>query len=549
MSVAAAFFKLPELIACVAEQVPANTRSRHRLAVLCLVNRTFHEAVTPILYRELKCFGFQVEEGLSRLVDNPHLHHVRFFNLVNGFYIDPERDEVAQKLLARMTRLQQFAWEYSPIASGTLQTLRRSCPLLSWDDFHSTDPASSDREETETVETAEELEHREKRRQLANSPYRRLDLSVFRDLAVLELENVCDDLGWWRSNLVKVCYNATGLQRLHLSISKDAIYRHDWHRTRQAYVGFMDRLCDEVGATGASPLRLRSLTLGFGTCPSSSTSARKLTDLTFLEEVHIDNTRVPWSGEVAYDTFGPAHCPNLRRFIVHCYEDDVHEFLATAGSGNWTRRIALFTKYPGRTESAALLRPDSKYPSIPLHFRMIDVDMCPSLVGTPAGDASVSAQAVLKSLRRGDDGTLEGLTIRLPADPKGVFGLGYFLELIETISKLAGLTQLILKGGWRVAPRWHMSAIARRLAAAAPRLKYIRVESRPFRILRTEDGDVRLEKLSSWHGEDDHIELFRYSLFSPTDYSSGGPGCVISEDVLSSNEDESSDDSSDSVTW
>jgi hypothetical protein len=71
------------------------------LAALCLVNRTFNTAISPVLHRELR-IGDHVAQPSSR-----HHNHVRSLVVSSGAD-DPKLEGIVLGLLPNMPRLESF---------------------------------------------------------------------------------------------------------------------------------------------------------------------------------------------------------------------------------------------------------------------------------------------------------------------------------------------------------------------------------------------------------------------------------------------------------
>lgn len=295
--------------------------------------------------------------------------------------------------------------------------------------------------------TAEELRARE--------VYGRPDLTVFRGLEELTLENLGEELPWWRETIVEVLKNSPELKKLGLSLSTSAIGTAARYGERETFDGFFSDLCYDFWAAGAPPLRLRSLRCGTAIIPDGAESLQSLTDLSYLEEVHIENTGVYYFMDVismydsdeesgiAFEALGPAQCPNLRRLTVNQYRGDVHELFAASDNQAWTRQVALSViNIEDGLEPAQLLRSSEKYPSLPLHLRMLDVDLDDDEgVQLPPEDVPTASQ-VLQDIVAGDDGALEGLTVYFPRDKGGNSWSGLLESVTDMLPRLAGLTQL-----------------------------------------------------------------------------------------------------------
>ena len=128
-------------------------------------------------------------------------------------------------------------------------------------------------------------------------------MAVFSGLEELTLENLYEELPWWRAQIFQVLKNSPGLQELKLSLSTKTLARYHHNEEREKYDTFFDKLCGEYGDAVAAPLRLRSLHLGTAVYPFDTGCLVALTDLKFLEEVHVENQGV-WEGGMIVDKYG-----------------------------------------------------------------------------------------------------------------------------------------------------------------------------------------------------------------------------------------------------
>ena len=362
----------------------------------------------------------------------------------------------------------------------------------------------------------------------AREVYGRPDLTVFCGLEELTLDNLCEELPWWRDTIVELLKNSPELKKLGLSLSAATIGTAARYDEGDTFNGFFFHLCNDFWAAGAPPLRLRSLKCGTGIIPDDAESLQWLTDLKYLEEVHIENTGVfhyidaisMYDGDeesgIVFEALGPAQCPNLRRLTVYQYRGDVHELFAASDDPAWARQVALSVVEPNDAlEPAWLLRPSEKYPSLPLHLRMLDVNLDREelyLVDedglqVPPEDVPTVSQ-VLEDLVAGDGGALEGLTVHFPRDPGDDLISSLLESVTDTLPRLTGLAQLsvVLPGLMNYNFDEKTESTARRLAAAASRVRYIKVENRSWRVWRDRNGTVRLEELEDREISD--VELF-----------------------------------------
>ncbi|KAK3296500.1 uncharacterized protein B0H64DRAFT_374578 [Chaetomium fimeti] len=501
-SPSAVFASLPELVRCLAEQ----TLSTLELMTLCLVNKTFNAAVTPVLYRHVTNRGSAGPRAASlqlAFADKKKCVHVRDL-LVRG----------------SGNRASSPFHGSGPLAADVLSTLHKSSPAIKVIHIDFPDDMGQRLGYSDFPPSPEvQLEQRRL--------YEKPDLTVFSCLEELTLNNLYEELPWWRAQLALVFRNSPRLQMLTLSLANQTLEHYNTKGERDKFEGFFDQLCDDYGETEASPLRLRKLHLGNAVYPYRLASLRKLTDLRFLEDVHVENVGV-WHGgviismydndgsRIIFDAFGPANSPNLRRFSVAGYQSDVHHFLATLDPPSARRLAVSCLDMSMGYEPAALLRYNPIYPSLPLHLRMLEMELRRDEVRLFDNDGRdvnywdiPSAALMLENLVTGDDGTLEGLAVNLTETPGLKIGFEEMDLLVDALGKLANLTQLAVNmyGQKRVGPE-EANKVVLRLAGAAPRLRYIRLYSWYWRVWRaTGDTEIKLEELEP--SEVGHVELFQ----------------------------------------
>ncbi|KAL2272038.1 hypothetical protein VTJ83DRAFT_1409 [Remersonia thermophila] len=575
---ATAVATLPELLRCVAEQI-LTTR---QLATLCLVNKTFNAAITPLLYRDL-----EVNDGTLPLLkvwlEAGRLTHVRALTVsLDKTLSHQETMDTFLPLLGQMGRLErltqvtahiverwldkgrasQFEGEGGPGPNGgtrlpvsLLDAFRERCSGLKHLDITFCENMGGFLGHSD--EALPEGTGEEERRL-----YGRPDLASFSGLRSLALRNLYQELDWWRDQIVTALRQSPDLQHLELSLGLWTVHLYQAENELAKFEHWFDELCNAYTATGAKPLRLRSLRLGFATFPRRSESAEKLADLSCLEDLHITNEGTYFKGQIvidmynhededsgiAFDAFGPDRCPSLRRFSMAVYHRDVHDMLAQADPA-WLRNLALSCEgLWGGWELPGLLRPDPDglYPQLPMHPRMLHMELDRSKVSLvnyegehlPSEDIPAAKQ-VLDDLAAGDDGALEGLGVHLkvrrgagegPADP-GEHCFEDLDLLADAVGKLPNLTQLAIVdckttyAKERILEEREAEDAARLLAMANPRLRYIQVHRRYWRAWR-EDGNVRLEKLAQLDdaamevdvkklGEASQVELFRFLNWQP----------------------------------
>ena len=352
---------------------------------------------------------------------------------------------------------------------------------------------------------------------------RALNLDGFRDLQRLRLFYLpSSDRDWWIPRLAQLLKNSPHLKLLGLGFTPVLPPGPDIEAFKirlGASMRVLDRLCDLYASEGASPLRLESLEFVGGIYPCSLGSLQKLTDLTCLNDVLIRRRAIsgPFSPSgpkpIAFEAFAPPHAPNLRFMRVDWYNQDLHEHLC-ALDPSFARALAISAMkqdFDSGFETAMLLRPSPDHPSIPLPVRMLNLQLDRQVVYMGRGEVTVSAQQVLDDLVSAAADSLEGLTVNLPLqyqDPD----VWYTMQLLEgALARLPNLTQLIVAG---LEPRLWRPA-SERLARASPRLRFINMHARFWRVWRNDDGTVRLETIKK--READRVELWKYhvSILTP----------------------------------
>lgn len=369
---------------------------------------------------------------------------------------------------------------------------------------------------------ANEANEAEDSDQEAREIVRDQNFSAFTDLEELAIYNIYDDPYRWRRHLVKILKNSPRLCKLGLSISAETIARFHLRGHHEAYTDFFDHFCNEYGRSAASPLQLQSLKCGTGIWPKSAASLRKLTDLFYLQEVHIENESVQGDGGIylylydddeeesgiVFDTLLSYACPNLRRFTANQLQGDVYKALCSNTDVAWTSQLALSFENPNESgyEVAQILTEDSEYPGLPMQLRMIDLDL--------KNSTRDETKTTLDNLVSSNYKTLEGLAIYLPQNHHGEIG---HLDLLQkTILQMQEITQISINrqnchGNGSCAVESLYATSAEKLANAQPRLQCINICWSFWRISRCIDAEgkviVNLELMDEWERKD--VELFQ----------------------------------------
>ncbi len=367
------------------------------------------------------------------------------------------------------------------------------------------------------------------------------DLSGFKDLESLTLNQLAGDLLQWREHIIQVLLGSPNLQSLDLSLS--GMRLHEVHGGDMYDKRYFDRLCDDYAARGGARLKLRSLRFGHAIYPMSHASLSRLTDLAYLEEVAICNKSVNWGGRaieqlyrsrhgrsgIVFPSFGPHHCPRLRRFAAHRYGQDVYEYLLAVGrEPSFARRLSVSVHgLGGRAsgDSAVFFKTNPKHPGFPLRTRMIEVELNREKVEwfVRLDSTGLPAKNVFDVIAAATRGTLEGLTLLMHHDRLA----GRFLELPSlepALRRMPKLRQLAYNpfvgtkdglgtaGKVPVAPEIVLEA-AHRFATAAPNLEYVGMYRQFWRVRRHEGGRVEMVELQRSEWRD--VELFYHACWNP----------------------------------
>ncbi|KAK3936517.1 hypothetical protein QBC46DRAFT_412021 [Diplogelasinospora grovesii] len=486
------FAGIADLLRCLASQID-NTKLLYKL---CLISRAFNAQCSFFLYREVR-IG---EEGgyPAGILDSKHLLHTRKVTVEN-------------------------------------KRCRKACSFFPWDHGESQDDYHSRREWhrfiyslfEKTPQLAEVVWHKpcaqfyQDEFELLHSSCKKLeslhlchlqymaprggDISVFKGLRQLTLVEGdffrAERLAETRTRqIVQVLKNSPQLETLCLGS-----YRRSTTR--------FDKLCDEYVAHGGLPLRLKSLTCAVSWWPQSAGSVAELTDPARLEEVYIwDCYYLPAIGiktESALKALMPPACPNLRRFGI---DGDFWDFATFCDVAAAMNKVSLAP--PPATPDGFPYTPFRKsewlraVAALPMRPRMFQLG-----AGGP-GDVLFPERAVLSC-----GPTLEGLIIFPVYNDLCMLlregGKSRRLRSVlgQALGKMPNLTQFGISTGRRYPPqdctdREHLRRLAATLAlAATPRLQYINVMNRYWRIWRDDGSGVRLEELQD-KGEYGAIELF-----------------------------------------
>ncbi|KAK1757006.1 hypothetical protein QBC47DRAFT_342008 [Echria macrotheca] len=365
------------------------------------------------------------------------------------------------------------------------------------------------------------------------------DFSAFTRLHELTLTNMYGDLRRWKRLIVKILRNSPGLTKLSLSLSDYAVERSYHDGRLDDYVEFFTSLCDEYAQPNTPPLKLRSLECGTAIYPDDLDALEKLTDLSYLEEVHIDNTGVYVHGDtiilydedgysgLVFDAFLSPRCPKLRRFSASELRTDVFDALCGAQAAKLTRQIAVsFDRQDmGDERTSLFLRADKEHPNLPLTLRMMDLDL------DETADEDQTAEELLEDLVATNADTLDGLAVHLSLSLLGSAGtaeesstsdldLGFLNARLRRLPHLRQLLVGIIEMDRHFSKQEaavRCAGIAENIARSVPQLRYICVCGTYWRIWRLGGNDserpaVELERLDEARDRQG-VELFAHSIY------------------------------------
>jgi hypothetical protein len=252
----------------------------------------------------------------------------------------------------------------------------------------------------------EDVEHPELRRRITPDMGHLVPLAGLR---CLTLANLCGDLSQWNPDIISVLKASPLLQELSLSVEGgngpfDINDDDDLSWERPSLVSFQN-LCLEYAENGWSPLRLRKLCLGWGVILArdnlehhlnddttniilTESYLELLTDLSCLEDVHINNLRGGWYEKLyAWWSFSEDRTPNLRRLSALQCTDMFSEFIEGLSPGYTEQLTVSFERYrkeglgPDKrlSPTANYFREYATLPKKPFPFRMFEQNLPPVL--------------------------------------------------------------------------------------------------------------------------------------------------------------------------
>ena len=364
--------------------------------------------------------------------------------------------------------------------------------------------------------------------------FRKRDLVLFSNLTELFFFGIGDDrstdLSDWISCLVCVLDASPSLKKLGLSLDIQTMYRFRSVGRAFVYGDFLRDLCEEYEDEADEALQLDTLLLGPGVSlwsatlanqdggwledpqwrPAPATYLEKLTDLSYLEDFHLENDTIQHDqstlivfdeaqpsgrSRLAWTTFSPQRTPRLRRISAATYTRDIHKWLSTDVPSSFIRQLNLsFRLVDHDTQILDLAGNDRVFAP-----RMMQVDF---RTHAPRSSDLGSEFRLIAACSR-----LEGLALRISGFlTSSIRGL-----CLQVLPYLPRLQELVVDpeyayGQTREQLISEFVDLARALAAESRSLRYVKVGWMAWHVSRLRNG-VGLEELDC--GEMTEVELFQ----------------------------------------
>lgn len=189
-------------------------------------------------------------------------------------------------------------------------------------------------------------------------------LPTFTNLRVLQLYGLSGDLNTLGAAIASTLHQSMHLQELGLSLSAECEWSY-MHKDGTAsplsyysFLNFLTLLIELYKSSGARPLRLKSLKLGYGVLLNdpddadslvSTTPISDLTDLSLLEELFLDNdldvgcaiSSRQDLGRVAWHKITSTSMPRLRRFSFTSLSERSRDWLGHIADSDFLNSLTL----------------------------------------------------------------------------------------------------------------------------------------------------------------------------------------------------------------
>ena len=316
-----------------------------------------------------------------------------------------------------------------------------------------------------------------------------VELALFANLTSLKILNITGDLHRAGTNLVHILLGLPGLRTLALSINVDTAETLCQESLGDAENcrSFFLRFCGSYAEAGGRPLQLEKLECGHSIILlDPGTYLAQLTDLSYLQEVHVSNERVfvipnrgLSYGPIAWSLFTPLLCPRLRKIGTYAADQSFSSWLQGLEEG-YIKQI--------RLEGSDITAPWGLYGHHKDKLRLDTTTLLRIQVDISIKNRSLNG--------------IQALVLDLKIFSPEV-ALEYLLDHVEaTDLHLLSINQVTQEMCARVRAAWKAPAeegCVSEVARKFKKLNFLRVGDRAWRIWRTvkrgEKDDIRLEGL------------------------------------------------------
>jgi hypothetical protein len=302
--------------------------------------------------------------------------------------------------------------------------------------------------------------------------------------------------------------NSRELEHITLSIAKDTAERLDMVETEEDqedwkfYQDLFQWLCHEYTAQLGTPLKLKSVHLGYGIRFHDLASMENEFDPSILEKVHIHNH---YSDPPVYtcplDFLLTANLPKFRYISLSEVNEECLEVIQGNLAINMPIGFRLGSYYLDQTDKSISF----------IHGWFADTKFQPSMLILPSLPFYMVTD--LSPLR--NNYLITAFAFELRVSPRNLDSLEIFEKSISTTYEILA-TFSSLKYLWitiSVAGAFELIFIEEKLAKVCDSLCYIRINREAWRIHRYEDstGDF-LESLDKWEDEVEMLDFFHWAV-------------------------------------
>lgn len=371
-------------------------------------------------------------------------------------------------------------------------------------------------------------------------------LPLFTGLNTLKLRSIHGDIVRQRSAISRILLASPDLVGLNLAINSDTIFRlyHQGHSSDNQ--NFLENLCIDFATQGGKPLHLRSLCLGLSILPYQSTTDAlsrlqplenneipnqeiasyifKLTDLSVLEEVSVDNggrddALELYLGEksgIAWPTFNHSLCPTLKSLSIYFLNEETRAWINSDNESDSNRlsreshvltQLRIETSDNGMHSVFELLSPEDGTPDSELDLQVPSILILEEQILLGYLESFLEKLLVCTYLKG----------LKFVIDPEYISS-GNILgpsEFLNAVKNLRNLEQLYVATGTQEMDTEGILQgvcvqIAHQVATVSVKLRHLKIGPLAWRIWLSE-GQVKLEALDKYEEDDLPLLHFRVS--------------------------------------